>query len=166
MPRKPKKGPEKFCLKCGTLLQRKRYNGRMEDMNRFLQRKFCSLHCANSRGIRSKKLGQQHTISQKLRKTHCEFCGRTPIRSQHLHAHHINGNWTDHRPENIQTLCVGCHLGLHKPKRKKCKICGEPAKGHGMCLKHYQRWKKYGDPLLTKKIGGSNSIIFRVGYKD
>jgi len=20
-----------------------------------------------------------------------------------------------------------------------------------MCQKHYQRWKKYGDPLLTKK---------------
>jgi hypothetical protein len=23
-------------------------------------------------------------------------------------------------------------------------------KGHGLCEKHYQRWKKHGDPLAVK----------------
>jgi hypothetical protein len=31
-------------------------------------------------------------------------------------------------------------------------ICGEPQRGLGFCEKHYQRFKKHGDPLkvLTK----------------
>jgi hypothetical protein len=34
---------------------------------------------------------------------------------------------------------------MAKPKRF-CSIddCGKPAFGHGMCSKHYQRWKRYG----------------------
>lgn len=29
-------------------------------------------------------------------------------------------------------------------------ICGKPHKGLGYCDKHYQRFKKYGDPLMVK----------------
>ena len=31
-----------------------------------------------------------------------------------------------------------------------CIVCGKPMKGLGHCELHYQRFKKYGDPLLTK----------------
>lgn len=39
--------PEKFCLCCGKKLERKRYGqkGKIEDRNRYLQRKYCSLQC-------------------------------------------------------------------------------------------------------------------------
>ena len=167
MPRKPKPDPEKYCKRCGKRLYRKRYNGTLEDMGRFLKRKYCSLHCANSHGIRSKKSGQQHKISLKHRKERCESCGKTPRNLQYLHVHHINGNWKDHRPENLQTLCVGCHLKLHTKPAATCKVCGEKARKHKMCQKHFQRWKKYGDPLLTKIcVGQRKWRIARVGVMD
>lgn len=36
--------------------------------------------------------------------------------------------------------------------RPECSIdgCGKPHKGHGWCSMHFQRWKKYGDPLYTQ----------------
>jgi len=168
MPRKPMPDPEKYCERCGERMQRKRYNGTLEDMTRFRKRKYCSLRCANSRGIRSTKSGQQHTISRRLRKQHCECCGKTPSRRQHLHAHHINGDWLDHRPENIKTLCVGCHLRLHTKPSRPCVVCGEKSRKHKMCQKHFQRWKKYGDPLLTKVMRGQKKPwpIVKVGPTD
>lgn len=32
--------------------------------------------------------------------------------------------------------------------------CGKPAKGRGLCSKHYQRWMKYGDPLAPVQARG------------
>jgi hypothetical protein len=42
---------------------------------------------------------------------------------------------------------------LHPPERigLSCSVCGKPQKGLGYCEKHYQRFKKWGDPLLTKR---------------
>ena len=151
MPRKPVPDPEKYCERCGLRLQRKRYGNDLEDMGRFLTRRFCSLRCSNSRGIRSQGLKQQHKISLTFRKERCESCGRRPDNPQHLHVHHINEDWTDHRPENLKTLCVGCHLILHRRRSPICQCCDAISRKHGMCQKHYQRWKKYGDPFLTKK---------------
>ena len=167
MPRKPIPDPEKYCLRCGVRLYRKRYNGVLEDMGSFLQRKYCSLHCANLRGIRSGNTKSQHRISLQFRKARCELCGKIPEKSQHLHVHHINGDWTDHRLENLQTLCVSCHLKLHTKPATRCKVCGKKARRHKMCQKHYQRSKKYGDPLLTKKyVGQRKWKIVRVGVMD
>ena len=161
---KPKPVPEKYCVRCGQRLYRKRYNGTLEDRTRFLKRKYCSLRCANLRGIRSKKSGPQHRISQKFRKPQCESCGKVPVKSQHLHTHHINGDSMDHRKENLQTLCVGCHLKLHTKPAARCKVCGEKARKHQMCQKHFQRWKKYGDPLLIKICTGQRKWeIAKVG---
>ena len=31
-----------------------------------------------------------------------------------------------------------------------CIVCGKPMKGLGYCELHYQRFKKYGNPLMMK----------------
>lgn len=36
-----------------------------------------------------------------------------------------------------------------RPKRASCTICGTRAHGHGLCFKHYQRWRIHGDPLFV-----------------
>ena len=54
---------------------------------------------------------------RKHRKTFCEnkdkrlgYVCRNKIRiSRQLEVDHINGNPTDHRPKNLQTLCLMCH---------------------------------------------------------
>ncbi len=104
---KRKQEPEKYCETCGRRLERKRYNGTLEDYTRFLSRKFCSLSCANTRNEVS-KAGLRWRAEQ-LRKNACEICGS----ALNLHAHHIDGNINHNSPENIQTLCASCHATHH-----------------------------------------------------
>lgn len=75
----------------------------------------------------------------------CTQCG-TPDASD---VHHLSGDHTDNSPANLTRLCRSCHLKAHRV-RGVCTVCGKPLKGHGYCEKHYQRWKKWGDPLLVK----------------
>lgn len=159
MPRKPMEDPEKYCERCGARLYRKRYGDTLEDMTRFLSRKYCSLHCANLRGIHGKNSTSQHMISRQYRKDYCERCGDTPSDLRQLHVHHKNGDWMDHREENLETLCIKCHLSKAHSRAKKCLFCEAKSRRHGMCQKHFQRWKKYGDPFLTKlrKAGHRNA---------
>ena len=68
---------------------------------------------------------------------------------------------------------VGCWLfnegagGLVQdlsPKWKRlsvCKICDELPWRRNMCRKHYIRFRKYGDPCLTKKRIGSSYVLIR-----
>lgn len=157
MPRTPKPDPERYCERCGKRLHRKRYGKTLEDLTRFKTRRYCSLRCANSRGIHSKSSTSQHRISHSSVKERCESCGT----DKHLHVHHRNQNWRDHKPENLITLCVRCHLHLHKRPDKICKCCSRKARRHGMCQKHFQRWKKYGDSFLTKQrlAGTPNACV-------
>lgn len=54
---------------------------------------------------------RQRLINEGVKEQRCECCGNTewmenPIK---LELHHINGNNTDHRIENLQILCPNCH---------------------------------------------------------
>ena len=59
------------------------------------------------------------------------------------------------------TAFSGAYGKKHPKRQTVCKICGEPARKLDMCQKHYQRFKKYGDPLLTKKKIGSGFELVR-----
>lgn len=45
--------------------------------------------------------------------------------------------------------CARCYK-REVPSAKSCRVCGAPVSGLGYCEKHYQRFKKWGDPLLVK----------------
>jgi len=57
-------------------------------------------------------------------------------------------------------------MGERNCKTPDCKgRAGVPGSGHGWCTKCYQRWRKYGDPLLTKRIFGDDEARF-LSYVD
>ena len=49
-----------------------------------------------------------------LKEKKCEKCGST----EHLELHHINGNSTDNRIENLQILCPTCHASTENFRGK------------------------------------------------
>lgn len=46
----------------------------------------------------------------------CQACNRKKG-VVNLVVHHIDGNKQNNEPENLVTLCVGCHLRLHGKSR-------------------------------------------------
>jgi len=109
--------------------------------------------------------------ARKMRKSFCENCGSTEAT---LCAHHKDGNWTNNDPSNIQTLCSSCHTSLHhvrgdivtKQIMPPCKICGKPSyrSTEKLCNTHRTRWRRYGNPLLTRKrIGASWHLVMESG---
>ena len=158
-----KSEPEKCCLACGEKLSRKRFNGRLEDYNVFLRRKYCSRECSWIHSLKeSVTLSGAYSRATKLKDGACVECGSAKL----VGIHHKDRNPWNNSSENLVTLCASCHTKLHWKEgkmlwkqRASCKVCGKPAKGHGLCLKHHQRWKKYGDPLLTKRCGRRGAIL-------
>jgi len=106
VPQKP--DPVKFCEICGVKLERKRYNGRLEDRGVFLRRRRCSQACANSRPEPT-SADTYHWRARKYRKDACEQCGSP----EKLHVHHKDRDRTNNDPVNLATLCDSCHLKLH-----------------------------------------------------
>lgn len=161
---KAKTDPIRYCHACGTPLARKRFNGRLEDRTRFLARIYCDERCMAD-GMRQDTvtLAGNRSRAAKLRGRVCEECGSTAG----LHAHHRDEDTSNNAPENIATLCGPCHLRWHWRHGKKarprtmCSVCGEPARRLGLCGKHHQRFKKHGDPRLTKKNIGGVFVLVR-----
>ena len=151
MPMKRKPDEVKFCAGCGERMSRKRYaNGKLESNLEFHRRKYCDKKCM-AKGFSEKpkkKDASWMTAHYHARKicppSPCEICGS----EKSTEVHHKNGNWRDNRPENLMRVCRSCHVKQHK-KKGACSICGKPQKGLGYCEKHYQRFKKYGDPMMT-----------------
>ena len=103
-----KEAPTRYCPVCGTLMKRKRFNGRLEDYSRFISRQTCSQTCGNSRS-----LVQANTHRWRARKIKhpqaCEGCGTTSS----LHVHHRDKDVTNNSLSNLVTLCASCHLSHH-----------------------------------------------------
>lgn len=64
-----------------------------------------------------------HYLFKKVRKTKldstdykCELCGE-----EAKHVHHINKNKSDHRIENLMSICVPCHSKIHAIDKRKPK---------------------------------------------
>ena len=167
-----KEEPEKYCVRCGVRLHRKRYNGTLEDYGCFLRRKYCGMDCSH-RTFRKESvtLAGLRKRAVRFRGPMCGVCGSTV----NVGIHHKDSDPSNNADENLLTLCGSCHTKLHwkngktmpTKARKTCSVCGKKTRTHdGMCQKHYQRWKKYGDPLLTAKIGGRSSMLLRVSVDD
>jgi hypothetical protein len=161
---KAKPDPVKHCAACGEQLIRKRFNGRLEDRTRFLARIYCDERCMAD-GMRQDivSLAGNRARAKKLRGRACEECGAI----EGLHTHHRDEDPSNNVEENIATLCGSCHLRWHWRHGKKarprtmCSVCGKPARRLALCGKHHQRFKKYGDPLLTKRKIGAEFVIVR-----
>jgi hypothetical protein len=115
MPRPKKADPEKFCLACGARLERKYFNGRLEDLGAFKRRKYCNQGCMAQ--VFVKDVPSRSALLKrvdKYRGNSCEICGGT----KNIHKHHIDGNLLNDSPENIQTLCGSCHITHHHRVRR------------------------------------------------
>ena len=44
----------------------------------------------------------------------CERCGFVPEDRCQLDVHHLDGNHSNHSPENLKTICANCHRLAHK----------------------------------------------------
>lgn len=164
--------PPKNCLYCGKPLERKVYNGRLEDRSVFMKRQFCDLRCWADAKIAQGTVTVERSRrrARTFRGDACAQCGAT----ENLDTHHLDLNPYNNAPENLMTLCDVCHAKWHwahgkrtQWRRTSCEICGRPADKHRMCQKHWIRLQKYGDPLLTKKRTGYRTFeVVRVGPND
>lgn len=113
MPRKP--DPEKRCSNCGCRMVRKlNSSNRLEDLTAFTRRRYCSLSCANSGEKGGKSRKAYHYWARKQKKDCCEACGTL----DRLQVHHVDEDWTNNAPENLQTLCIFCHQYWHATHRR------------------------------------------------
>lgn len=118
MPRPRKPDPEKFCERCGTQFFRATYaGGDLEPHVNFRKRRYCSLHCANSRGNWGASSTARHRESQKYCKEACERCGRP----ESLHVHHKDENMHNNDPLNLETLCASCHKKWHLSRERSLR---------------------------------------------
>lgn len=113
-----KSDPEKNCVVCGVRMERKRFNGRLEDRGVFLRRQCCSQSCANTKQTVTKDA--LHWRARKHRKPNCQECQTT----SDLHVHHIDRNPANNDPSNLMTLCSSCHLKLHWREDREKRLAG------------------------------------------
>src|SRR5690606_35336733 len=95
--------------------------------------------------IRTSRAKAQYLIP----KGSCEICGKENA----LDVHHKDENPLNNSLENLQRLCRSCHIKIHRSKTCSIRSCHQKHKGRGYCDKHYQRYKKYGNPLQKNPKG-------------
>lgn len=66
------------------------------------------------------------------RKPACERCGFNPENKLNLDVHHRDRNRKNNSPENLETLCVGCHRLEHRKRRPR------PEASRSVCAKNPQ----------------------------
>ncbi len=123
-PRKDIKELDRYCDYCGNKLERKRFNGRLEDFTVFSNRKYCNRECMKRDylkiGEHNQNWSNAHATARKineliLHKEVCELCGG----DKNLDIHHIDGNWQNNNLDNLMCLCRSCHTKYEKNKFKK-----------------------------------------------
>ena len=150
----PQEHKARFCAYCARPMVRKRWsNGELQSWQHYNRQKYCDRDCMRKAMLAKPKTGTSwmtvHYHARQLLPTGCcEICGR----SQNVDVHHKDNNPQNNEISNLQRLCRSCHLKAHRGARK-CSICGKKVKGLGYCDKHYQRYKKYGNPFAVKKNG-------------
>ena len=122
--RKDIKELEKYCEYCGNKLERKRFDGRLEDFTVFSNRKYCNRECMRKDWVKigdnhNQSYSNAHTTARKineliLHKEVCELCGS----DTNLDIHHIDGNWQNNTLDNLMCLCRSCHTRYEKNKDK------------------------------------------------
>ena len=151
MSRHKKQTPHRCCEHCGNKLERKPLPcGDLESLIHFNRRKFCNRLCmAAAFDLRHSPEVGWSTAHYHARKAvpdgSCNRCGKQDA----MDVHHKDGNHLNNSPENLERICRSCHNLAHR-RIALCVICGAPQKGLGYCEKHYQRFKKWGDPLAVK----------------
>ena len=117
--RKDIKHEDRYCEYCNKKLERKRFNGRLEDFNVFLNRKYCDRECMKKDylkiGATEANWSNTHASARNinrliLQKDKCEICGD----DKNLDIHHIDGNWRNNNLDNLQCLCRSCHMKIEK----------------------------------------------------
>ena len=147
-------------------MYRKVMSGRIEDLTIFLRRKYCDRKCmAIAFTKETPTLGALRKRAERFREFACQECG---VRTD-LHIHHIDSNPANNEPSNLMTLCGSCHQRWHwartrlhrRHKPLHCVICGKSCDRlhRKMCQKHWQRFKKYGNPYLTKRAVGRGFVL-------
>ena len=132
--------------------------------------------------IQSSKL-KDKLIKEGIKENKCEGCGITewmgkPIT---LQLHHINGNHSDNRLENLQILCPNCHAltdnycaNSIEKQHFYCKDCGEEiTRGATYCVKclakHHRKVERPSkDELLQlyKELKSLSAIGRKYGVSD
>lgn len=119
--RKDIKELDRYCEYCGNKLERKRFNGRLEDFTVFSNRKYCNRECMQRDYLKIGKHNQSysnaHTTARKineliLHKEVCELCGS----DNNLDIHHIDGDWQNNNLDNLMCLCRSCHTKYERNK--------------------------------------------------
>lgn len=108
-------------------------------------------------------------IKEGIKERKCEKCGRTEWEGQSipLQLHHINGNRTDNRLENLQVLCPNCHAqtdnfsGRKLIKKKNIKLrTKKEIKTDIPVEKLIDSFKKHGNfKSVSKEFGVSDKTI-------
>lgn len=147
--------PEKYCAYCGKKLERKQYPNSHEDLSSFRRRKYCNMTCMRKAFVCKDSAHQDwkaaHATARKIvhlieqREVRCAICGST----ENVDIHHKDGIAQNNNSDNLILLCRSCHMKAHRSGVKYCSVCGKECKRthHGMCEKHYQQWRRNGDPL-------------------
>ena len=115
-------------------------------------------------------------LKYNLKDYKCECCGNSEWMGEKipLQTHHINGNNTDNRIENLMLVCPNCHAMTdtycgkrkkrklpEKHKMKICPICGKEYSGKNkFCSKDcYEKYKKQNFTKYQKNITKEKLII-------